>query len=44
MPFQIVQNDITKVEADAVVNMANPKHALYVQALSGSFRGRRAGW
>lgn len=35
MPFQIVRNDITKVEADAIVNTANPV-AIYAGAVDRS--------
>ena len=35
MPFQIIRNDITKVEADAIVNTANPV-ATYAGAVDRS--------
>ncbi len=38
MPFQIIRNDITKVEADAIVNTANPKAAVGAGADSAIYK------
>ena len=38
MPFQIIRNDITKVEADAIVNTANPEPVIGSGADSAIYR------
>ena len=38
LPFQIIRNDITKVEADAIVNTANPEPVIGSGADSAIYR------